>query len=89
VERVLSEKRRNVRFYLDSGWPGDNYEVGHAMAVALAERGYRYGLDFLYFAFPNAEHSERDWGQRLHLPFQFFAGQPAVISRLKEDAVRK
>jgi predicted alpha/beta superfamily hydrolase len=83
VERVLTEKRRDVRFYIDTGWPGDNYEVGHAMAVALAERGYRYGLDFLYFAFPNAEHSERDWGQRLHLPFQFFAGGPAVISRLK------
>jgi len=89
VERVLTENRRHVRFYLDSGWPGDNYEVGHAMAVALAERGYRYGLDFLYFAFPNAIHSERDWGQRLHLPFQFFAGQPAVISRLKEGLPSK
>jgi len=86
VERVLKEERRNIRFYIDTGWPGDNYEVGHAMAVALAERGYRYGHDFLYFAFPNAEHSERDWGQRLHLPFQFFAGQPAVISRLKREA---
>jgi uncharacterized iron-regulated membrane protein len=73
-----------IRFYLDSGWPGDNYEVGLAMAVALAERGYRYGHDFLYFAFPNAEHSERDWGQRLHLPFQFFGGGPAVISLLRE-----
>ena len=27
VERVLQEERRDVRFYLDSGWPGDNYEV--------------------------------------------------------------
>ena len=87
VERVLREERRDVRFYIDSGWPGDNYEVGLAMAVALAERGYRYGDDFLYFAFPNAGHSERDWGQRLHLPFQFFAGKPAVISRLKEATV--
>jgi predicted alpha/beta superfamily hydrolase len=84
VDRVLHEERRDVRFYIDSGRPGDNYEVGLAMAVALAERGYHYGHDFLYFAFPNAEHSEHDWGQRLHLPFQFFAGRPAVISRLKE-----
>ena len=74
VERVLQEERRDVRFYLDSGWPGDNYEVGLAMAMALAERGYRYGLDFMYFPFPNAQHSEMDWGQRLHVPFQFFAG---------------
>jgi predicted alpha/beta superfamily hydrolase len=88
VERVLHEERRDIRFYIDSGWPGDNYEVGLAMAVALAERGYRYGHDFLYFAFPNAEHSERDWGQRLHLPFQFFAGRPAVISRIKVDSAR-
>jgi predicted alpha/beta superfamily hydrolase len=84
VDRVLHEGRRDIRFYLDSGWPGDNYEVGLAMAVALAERGYRYGHDFMYFAFPNAEHSEHDWGQRLHLPFQFFVGRPAAISRLKE-----
>jgi len=84
VDRVIHEQRRDVRFYIDSGWPGDNYEVGLAMAVALAERGYRYGHDFLYFAFPNAEHSEHDWGQRLHLPFQFFAGRPAVVSRLRE-----
>jgi len=86
VDRVLHEQRRDVRFYIDSGWPDDNYEVGLAMAVALAERGYHYGRDFLYFAFPNAEHSEHDWGQRLHLPFQFFAGRPAVISRLKESS---
>jgi predicted alpha/beta superfamily hydrolase len=84
VDRVLHEEHRDVRFYIDSGWPGDNYEVGLAMAIALAERGYRYGHDFLYFAFPNAEHSEKDWSQRLHLPFQFFAGRPAVISRVKE-----
>jgi enterochelin esterase-like enzyme len=84
VERVLAEPRRDVRFYIDTGWPGDNYEVGLAMAVALAERGYHYGHDFLYFAFPDAGHSERDWGQRLHIPFQFFAGGPAMVSRLKE-----
>jgi predicted alpha/beta superfamily hydrolase len=88
IERVLHEERRDVRFYIDTGWPGDNYEVGLAMATALAERGYRYGHDFLYFAFPNAEHSERDWGQRLHLPFQFFAGRPAVVSRILQASER-
>ena len=87
VERVLNEERRETRFYIDTGWPGDNYEVGLAMAVALAERGYQYGHDFLYFAFPNAEHSEHYWGQRLHLPFQFFVGRPALVSRLKEARI--
>ncbi len=88
VERVLTESHRNVRFYIDTGWPEDNYEVGLAMAVALAERGYRYGHDFLYLAFPNAGHSEHDWGQRLHIPFQFFASRPALISRFKEAGRR-
>ena len=43
VERVLVEPRREVRFYVDTGWPGDNYEVGLAMpwrwpnaAIAMA-----------------------------------------------------
>ena len=40
------------------------------MAVSLVERGYRYGLDFMYFAFPNVKHSENDREQRLHLPFR-------------------
>ena len=26
IDRVLSEPARDVAFYLDSGWPGDNYE---------------------------------------------------------------
>jgi hypothetical protein len=48
-----------------------------------------YGHDFLYFAFPNAKHSERDWSQRLHLPFKFLAGEPAVISRRKEASAQQ
>src|SRR5262249_43046969 len=54
MERVLSESKRNVGFYLDSGWPGDNYEVTVAMALALVSRGWRYGRDLLYLCFPHA-----------------------------------
>ena len=39
LERVLSEPKRKIGFYLDSGWPGDNYEVTVAMALALVSRG--------------------------------------------------
>src|SRR5262249_36162633 len=42
IERVLTEPPRDVAFYLDSGWPGDNYEVTMAMAMALVARGWRY-----------------------------------------------
>src|SRR5262249_28110405 len=47
LERVLSEPQRDVVFYLDSGWPGDNYEVTLAMATALISRGWRYGHNLL------------------------------------------
>lgn len=74
LQRVLSEDKRDARFYLDSGWPEDNYEVTASMAMALASRGWVYGRDFLHFAFPLAEHDERSWGLRLHLPLQLFEG---------------
>ena len=51
LERVLSEPKRNVGFYLDSGWPGDNYEVTVAMALALVSRGWRYGRDLFTYVF--------------------------------------
>jgi enterochelin esterase-like enzyme len=70
--RVRSEGRRDVRFYLDSGWPDDNYEPTQSMRDLLAQRGYRLGEDLLYYAFPGAQHDERSWATRCHIPFQFF-----------------
>lgn len=84
LHRVLSEERRDARFYLDSGWPGDNYEVTAAMAMALVSRGWTYGRDLLHFAFPLAEHDEHAWGMRLHLPLQLFEGSVANVSRRVE-----
>ncbi len=81
MERVLDEPRRETRFYLDSGWPGDNYEVTLAMAMALIERGYVQGRDVVHCAFPLAEHDEGAWGKRLHLPLQLFCGPVATASR--------
>jgi len=81
VERVLSEPKRKIGFYLDSGWPGDNYEVTVAMALALVSRGWRFGRDLLYLCFPHAAHDEKAWGMRLHLPMQLFSGIVARASR--------
>lgn len=83
IERVLSEPVRDVAFYLDSGWPGDNYEVTMAMAMALVSRGWRYGVNLLHLCFPKAEHDEAAWGLRLHLPMQFLNG--AVARACRED----
>lgn len=87
MERVLTEPKRNVGFYLDSGWPGDNYEVTVAMALALVSRGWRYGRDLLYLCFPNAAHDEKAWGMRLHLPMQLFTGAVARASSSSERIV--
>ena len=81
LERVLNEPKRKIGFYLDSGWPGDNYEVTVAMALALVSRGWRYGRDLLYLCFPHAAHDEKAWGMRLHLPMQLFTGMVARASR--------
>lgn len=72
VARVEAEERRPVRFYLDSGWPRDNYEVTRAMRNLLVRRGWRLGDDLFYLAFPYAPHNEQAWAMRAHIPFQFF-----------------
>ena len=43
IDRVFTEPFRDVGFYLDSGWPGDNYEVtvGHGHGADLAGVGIR------------------------------------------------
>lgn len=82
IDRVLSEQIRDVAFYLDSGWPGDNYEVTVGMAMTLISRGWRYGHNLLHLCFPRAAHDESAWGLRLHLPIQFINGAVARASRI-------
>ena len=81
VERVLAEPKSPAMFYLDSGWPGDNFETTLAMALALQSRGYTAGRDFIHFAFPLQKHEETAWGSRLHLPLQFFWGKVSMAQR--------
>jgi predicted alpha/beta superfamily hydrolase len=81
IERVLTEPKCGSKFYLDSGWPGDNFEVTLAMAMALTHRSYRVRQDFLHLAFPHEAHDESAWGRRLHLPLQLGLGKVAAASR--------
>jgi hypothetical protein len=81
IERVLSEPKSPAKFYLDSGWPGDNYEVTQAMAMAFHQRGYQARTDFVHLAFPLEEHDERAWGRRLHLPLQLGLGLTSTAHR--------
>jgi len=77
IDRVFCEPKRDIKIYLDSGWPRDNYEVTLSMAMALIGRGYEFGRDLLHFVFPNASHGESAWASRLHLPAQLFSGRLA------------
>jgi enterochelin esterase-like enzyme len=86
-ERIASEPKRHVEIYLDSGWPRDNYEVTRSMRDLLARRGYEFGRDFLYFAFPGAAHGEKDWALRCHLPLQFFFGKTPEFGGPDQDVL--
>ncbi len=81
IERVLHEPKSPAKFYLDSGWPGDNYEVTQAMAMAFHQRGYQARTDFVHLAFPLEEHDEGAWGRRLHLPLQLGLGRTSTAQR--------
>lgn len=74
-ERVGRDPKPNIRIYLDSGWPRDNYDATNAMRDRLVARGFRLGEDLLHFSFPDGQHAERSWALRAHLPFQYFLGR--------------
>ena len=70
IDRVLAEPKRASKFYLDSGWPRDIFEVMLAMAMALTRRGFRPREEFFHLAFPHfVERVERliDRGLRFRL----------------------
>jgi predicted alpha/beta superfamily hydrolase len=75
IERDPVEPRKNLKIYIDSGWPGDNYEATLRMGVRLLERGFKLGENFFHFGFPLATHSEKDWASRFHVPLQLFSGR--------------
>ncbi len=89
IERVMSEPPPDVAFYLDSGWPGDNYEVTMAMAMALVSRGWKFGFNLFHLCFPHAEHDESNWGIRLHLPMQFLNGAVARAARVENRVLKE
>lgn len=74
-ERIAREPKPQVRVYLDSGWPRDNFDATNAMRDLLVTRGFRLGDDLLQWSFPQGKHNEGSWAERIHVPFQFFFGR--------------
>lgn len=79
--RIGRDAKRDLLIYMDSGWPKDNYGATNAMRDLLVARGYRLGVDLLQFSFPEGQHDERSWSERIHVPFQFFFGLAWVAQR--------
>jgi predicted alpha/beta superfamily hydrolase len=79
MQRISGETKKDIEIYLDSAWQIDNYEVTRSMRNLLLRRGYQFGKDLLYFAFPEAAHNETYWAVRSHIPFQFFFGKTPDI----------
>ena len=79
MKRVAAEPKKDARFYIDSAWRRDNFEVTRTMCNLLAGKDYKFGEDLLYFSFPSDVHNEQSWSLRCHLPFQFFFGKPVKV----------
>src|SRR5947208_2287024 len=87
LDRVSTESKRKLRIYLDSGWPGDNYEPTRSMRDRLIWKGYRPDSELLYLAFPDAKHDENAWAARSPIPFQFLFGNLPRFSKSKQFKV--
>ena len=81
LQRISNEPKRKIHIYLDSGWPGDNYEATRSMRDRLIWKGYRPGSELLYLAFPEAKHDENAWAVRSTIPFQFLFGKLPTFRR--------
>src|SRR5262249_13006017 len=86
LDRVSTESKRKLRIYLDSGWPGDNYEATRGMRDRLMWKGYRLGSELFYLAFPQAKHDENAWATRSPIPFQFLS---ATLPRFSQSGRSK
>jgi predicted alpha/beta superfamily hydrolase len=73
--KTTTEPLPPVRFYLDAGEMEPPFDQAcQNMAGILRERGYRDGEDLLCHIAPEANHSEKAWSERLHIPLLFFFG---------------
>ncbi|MCB0156330.1 MAG: alpha/beta hydrolase, partial [Anaerolineae bacterium] len=89
VERLRSDRPRDLRLWLDSGTQdspdqGDDGMLDTRAAYeALLENGYQLGPDFQYYLDEGAGHNEAAWAGRLPLVLQFLfpPEEEGVISK--------
>lgn len=66
---------RNLRVYIDSGSPNDNYLVTIQMRDILEKKGYIHNLNLQHWVQQGAGHNEVEWRKRLFRPMTFLFGK--------------
>lgn len=77
VEHALPRAGRH-RFYFDFGSESLDGLYGpyqKRMDALMMAAGYRHGDDWITRYYPHADHSERAWRDRLHVPLEFLLGE--------------
>jgi predicted alpha/beta superfamily hydrolase len=65
---------KSHRFYFDLGTDrqdSENEPLQHEVDQLLQAAGYESGMNLQSEVFQNAEHSEKSWRERVHIPLQF------------------
>lgn len=77
--------KRDIKIWIDQGtfeWS----DFTRNTVKLLADKGYEYGRELLYYEVKDAEHSERYWSERVECPLIFFKGKPAgKLKRIRLD----
>lgn len=66
-----------LRIYMDNGGRGLDAELQRnvdRMLDLLADQGFRFGEDLVWFRDPAANHDEAAWAQRVWMPLLYFFG---------------
>jgi predicted alpha/beta superfamily hydrolase len=72
------------KFYFDYGQEAriEHYESLQEKATSLAfDKGYRADRDWMVRTFPDHDHSERSWRERVAIPLKYFLGRTSNVER--------
>lgn len=61
-----------IKLWLDAGTVDDGLEDTQALRDVLVKKGWQIGKTLGYQEFAGANHSEKSWSARIHLPLEFF-----------------
>jgi predicted alpha/beta superfamily hydrolase len=76
LQWVRQQPKPNVKLYIDWGSRESLlFQSYRQMIRELIAQGFSTGTDLMHFTFPSGDHDELSWGNRVHLPLQFFFGK--------------